>query len=504
VEQDNNIVRTGPLVQPVILAGGSGTRLWPASRQGHPKQLLALTGPQTMLQQTASRLHGFALGHQAAQPLVVTNDDYRFVVGDQLSQIGISEPRIVLEPVGRNTAPALTVAALLSRDEHDPILLVMPSDHLITDLRAFHEALAEGAGLAAAGAIVTFGVVPHSPETGYGYIRTGEAVPEAQSARDLAAFAEKPDLETARRYVSEGGYLWNSGMFMVTASIWLAAIEQCRPDMAAACRAAVAGARGDAVFTRLDRAAFSACPSESIDYAVMEELGRQVVRVGAQGQRLQGVVVPLDAGWSDLGAWDAVWSAAEKDRSGNAVQGNAVLEDTHDCLVQAGSRLVATLGVRDLAIVETADAVLVAKRDRTADLKKLVEAVRVRDAKVTLYHRRVYRPWGWFESVDEGPRFQVKRLMVAPGARMSLQYHLHRAEHWVVVRGVAEVTCDGLVFTLSENASTYVPQGSPHRLANPGAEPLEIIEVQSGDYLGEDDIVRLEDTYGRVEDRQAP
>jgi mannose-1-phosphate guanylyltransferase / mannose-6-phosphate isomerase len=501
MRQDDRIIQAGPLVQPVILAGGSGTRLWPASRQGHPKQLLALTGPQTMLQQTASRLHGFAAGHLAARPLVLTNDDYRFIVGDQLSQAGIFEPRIVLEPVGRNTAPALTVAALLSRDDYDPVLLVMPSDHLITDLGAFHRALAEGVEQAAAGTIVTFGVVPHNPETGYGYVRTGQAVPGAQSARDLEAFTEKPDLETARRYLSQGGYLWNSGMFMVTASIWMAAIDQCRPELAAACRAAVAGATSDGVFTRLDKAAFSACPSESIDYAVMEELGRQVVRVGEQGERLRGVVVPLDAGWSDLGAWDAVWTAAEKDGAGNAVRGDAVLEDTRGSLVQAGSRLVATLGVEDLAIVETADVVLVARRDRTADLKKLVEKVQAHDEKVTLYHRRVYRPWGWFESVDEGPRFQVKRLMVAPGARMSLQYHLHRAEHWVVVRGVAEVTCDGRVFDLGENASTYVPQGSAHRLANPGTEPLEIIEVQSGDYLGEDDIVRLEDSYGRVEDR---
>ena len=490
-----------PIIQPVILAGGSGTRLWPASRQSHPKQLLVLTGSRTMLQQTALRLQGFAHVRLAARPLLVTNEDYRFVVADQLTQVGVSEPRIVLEPAGRNTAPALTVAALLSADDSDPILLVMPADHLIADLAAFHRALAEGAEQAAAGAIVAFGVTPLTPETGYGYVRTGDAVPRARSARALAAFTEKPDTETARRYLSEGGYLWNSGIFMVKGSVWLAAIEQRRPDVAAACRAAVAGARTDGVFIRLDRAAFSVCPSESIDYAVMEELGRAQAEAGQQGPRSSGVVVPLEAGWSDLGAWDAVWAASAKDEAGNVIRGDAILEDARGTLVQAESRLVAALGVEDLAIIETADAVLVAKRDRTGDIKKLVDKLQAYDERVTLVHRRVYRPWGWYESIDQGPRFQVKRLMVAAGASLSLQYHQHRAEHWVVVRGVAEVSCDGRVFPLEENASTYVPRGAPHRLANLGAEPLEIIEVQSGDYLGEDDIVRLEDSYGRVEDQ---
>jgi len=365
----------------------------------------------------------------------------------------------------------------------------------------FHRALAEGAEQATAGAIVAFGVTPLTPETGYGYIRTGGAVRGAESARALAAFTEKPDSGTARRYLSEGGYLWNSGIFMVRGSVWLAAIEHSRPDIAAACRAATAGARTDGIFIRLDRAAFSACPSESIDYAVMEELGRDQAETGQRGPRLSGVVVPLDAGWSDLGAWDAVWAASAKDEAGNVIRGDAILEEVRDTLVQAESRLVAVLGVENLAIIETADAVLVAKRDRTADLKKLVDALHAHDENVTLVHRRVYRPWGWYESIDQGPRFQVKRLMVAPGARMSLQYHQHRAEHWVVVRGVAEVSCDDRVFTLEENASTYVPRGAPHRLANLGTEPLEIVEVQSGDYLGEDDIVRLEDNYGRVDDR---
>jgi mannose-1-phosphate guanylyltransferase / mannose-6-phosphate isomerase len=501
-----------PVIQPVILAGGSGTRLWPASRQSHPKQLLVLTGSQTMLQQTALRLEGFAQVRLAEHPVLVTNEEYRFIVADQLSQVGITEPRIVLEPVGRNTAPALTVAALLCIGESDPVLLEMPSDHLISDLSAFHEALAEGAQLAAAGAVVAFGVTPVTPETGYGYIRSGDSVPGAASARRLAAFTEKPDAETARRYLAEGDYTWNSGMYMIKCSVWLAALETCRPDIAAACRAALAEARSDGVFLKLGKEAFTACPSESIDYAVMEHLGRGEVDAAAQADAgaadadrgcaaLQGVVVPLDAGWSDVGAWDAVWTMSVKDESGNVVSGNAILEDARDTLVQANSRLVAALGVQDLAIIETADAVLVARRDRTADLKKLVDKLRAHDETITQVHRRVYRPWGWYESIDQGPRFQVKRLMVAPGARLSLQYHRHRAEHWVVVRGVAEVTCDERVFRLEENESTYVPQLSPHRLANPGTEPVEIIEVQSGDYLGEDDIVRLEDRYGRVEEK---
>jgi mannose-1-phosphate guanylyltransferase/mannose-6-phosphate isomerase len=385
----------------------------------------------------------------------------------------------------------------------------MPSDHLIADLTAFHKALSEGAAQAAAGAIVVFGIVPLTPETGYGYIRTGGLLRGGAPALALSGFTEKPDAETAQLYLADGGYLWNGGMFMVRASVWLAAIEECRPDIAAACRAAVAGARIDGVFARLDKAAFTACPAESIDYAVMERLGQAPAAVGAPAEgpppadgvaAAYGAVIPLAAGWSDLGAWDAVWAASDKDESGNVLRGAVIVEDGHGNLVQAQSRLVAALGIEDLAIIETPDAVLVAKRDRTADLKRLVDQVGARDKSITQFHRRVYRPWGWFESIDQGPRFQVKRLMVAPGATLSLQYHRHRAEHWVVVSGVAEVTCDGRVFRLEEDQSTYVPLKSPHRLANPGSQPVEIIEVQSGDYLGEDDIVRLEDTYGRIEE----
>jgi mannose-1-phosphate guanylyltransferase/mannose-6-phosphate isomerase len=407
--------------------------------------------------------------------------------------VGKKSARIVLEPAGRNTAPALTAAALLTPDQGDPVLLVMASDHLISDVPTFHRAVAEGAALASSGRVVAFGVPPVRPETGYGYVRVGAAIPAAPTARTLVGFREKPDPATARRYLEEGDYLWNSGMFMVKRSVWLAAIEHWRPDIAAACRAAVAGARVEGQFIHLEKAAFSACPSESIDYAVMEHLGEA-------SSDLEGVVVPLDAGWSDVGAWEAVWATSPKDEQGNVVRGNVVLEDTRDSLVQAESRLVAVLGVENLVVAETADAVLVARKDATADLKRLVDRLRERDERITLVHRRVYRPWGWYESIDEGPRFQVKRLVVIPGAKMSLQYHQHRAEHWVVVHGVAEVTCDGRIFLLEENASTYVPTCAPHRLANPGGELLEIIEVQSGDYLGEDDIVRLEDTYGRVAD----
>ena len=481
------------LIQPIILAGGSGTRLWPASRQSDPKQLLALTSPYSLLQETAMRLRGFAAAPTTSQIVVVTNDEYRFVVADQLRSIGIGAPRIVLEPVGRNTAPALTLAALLLADaERDPVMLIMASDHLIKDIHAFHTAVAEGAGQAEAGLLVTFGIVPERAETGYGYIRIGEAASGAKTARSLAGFAEKPDAATAERYLADGDHLWNSGMFMIKRSVWLSAIEQHRPEIVAACRAAVAGARVDGLFVRVDKAAFAACPSDSIDYAVMEELD-------LSSATPQAVVVPLDAGWSDIGAWEALWAVSSKDESGNAIRGEVVLEDTRDSLVHAGSRLVAVLGGEDLVVVETADAVLVARKDKTRDLKMLVARVRERNESLTITHRRVHRPWGRFESLASGERFQVKHIVVEPGAGLSLQLHKHRAEHWVVVQGVAEVTCGDRVFRLGEDESTYIPVGTPHRLVNPGTEPLEIIEVQSGDYLGEDDIIRLEDRYGRLE-----
>ena len=505
------------MIQPVILAGGSGTRLWPASRQHHPKQLLALTGSHTLLQETATRLQGFAAAPVAAAPIVVTSDDYRFLVHDQLCELGLADPHIVLEPFGRNTAPALTLAALVAAEEGDPVLLVMPSDHLIADLPAFHAAVAEGAQLAEAGLMVTFGVVPDHAETGYGYVRLGPPFSGAPTARVLASFVEKPDAATAERYLAAGDYLWNSGILMMKRSTWLAALDEQQPPIGEACRLAFAGSRTDGPFMRPDREAFTACPSDSIDYAVMEKLvGTDAQTDAPKGaapakgaaatkstpgdtEHVRAVVIPLDAGWSDIGGWAALWAVSSKDDTGNVAQGNVILEDTRGSLVHAASRLVTVLGADDLVVVETADAVLVAGRDKTGDLKKLVACVRDQDESLTQFHRRVYRPWGFYESLDSGERFQVKRIMVSPGASLSLQYHSRRAEHWVVVRGTAEVTCGDKVSRLTENESTYIPVGAPHRLFNPGSEPLEIIEVQSGDYLGEDDIVRLEDDYGRLD-----
>ena len=476
-------------IQPIILAGGSGTRLWPASRQSQPKQLLALTGPLTLLQETALRLRDFGAWPVASAPIVVTNEEYRFVVAGQLREVGVTAPLVILEPVGRNTAPALTLAALLVSDpDSDPVLMVMASDHFVTDLPAFHAAVAEGAALAEAGLMVTFGVVPDRPETGYGYLRAGGPAPGAASARMLAAFVEKPDAAVAQRYLDDGNYWWNSGIFMMKRSVWLKALERFRPDIAAACRAAAARTRADGVFVRVDNEAFVACPADSIDYAVMEKLPAG-----------EAVAVPLDAGWSDVGGWAALWAVCDKDGDGNVARGNVILEDTRGSLVHSDSRLVTVLGADDLVVVETADAVLVAPKDKTQDLRTLVARVRDHDEALTVFHREIFRPWGKFDSVDKGDRFQVKRITVLPGASLSLQLHHRRAEHWVVVHGVAEVTCGKKVFRLNEDESTYVPVNTAHRLFNPGPEPLEIIEVQSGDYLGEDDIVRLEDNYGRME-----
>ncbi|MBN8441781.1 MAG: mannose-1-phosphate guanylyltransferase/mannose-6-phosphate isomerase [Thauera sp.] len=478
-------------IKSVILSGGSGTRLWPASRESYPKQLLPLTGAHSMLQETALRLQGFVATEVDRRPIIVTNEDYRFIIAEQLRQIGTSSPQIVLEPVGRNTAPALTLAAHVAAGEGDPVLLVMPADHVIVDVEAFQRGIAEGAALADAGALVTFGIVPDRPETGYGYIRAGDLQEGAVSARGLLEFVEKPDAATAECYVASGEYFWNSGIFMMKASVWLRAIRHFNPALADACAAAISGCQADADFLRVDRAAFEKCPSDSIDYAVMEKLA-SAPELG------RGVVVPLSAGWSDVGAWDALWAVSEKDAEGNSARGEVMFEASRNTLVHASDRLVAAIGCEDMVVVETPDAVMVAHKSRTQDVKKVVARLKAEGKTLTQSHRKVYRPWGWYDSIDNGERFQVKRIVVNPGAKLSLQMHHHRAEHWIVVRGTAEVTCGEKVFLLAENESTYIPLGHRHRLANPGRLPLEIIEVQSGGYLGEDDIVRFEDNYGRT------
>ena len=476
-------------LQPVILSGGSGTRLWPLSREQYPKQLLALVGDETMLQATAGRLAGFGGRLAVAQaPIVVCNEEYRFVTAEQLRAVGRASRDIVLEPTGRNTAPALTLAALAAQDA-DPVLLVMPADHVIRDLPGFQKAIDDGIPAALDGAIVTFGIVPTQAETGYGYIRCG--ADRADGSKAIAAFVEKPDAATAQRYLDSGEYLWNSGLFMVKASVWLKAMAQLQPAMSQACLAAWAGGSRDADFVRVDKALFQACPSDSIDYAVMEKLS------AAEGLGIAGCVVPMSAGWSDVGAWDALWQIADKDASGNVARGDVLFEDSRNTLVYAQDRMVACVGLDDAVIVETPDAVLVARKDKTQNVKQIVAALKAGSRSQASAHRKIHRPWGWYDSIDNGERFQVKRIVVNPGARLSLQMHHHRAEHWIVVKGTAEVTNGEKTFLLGENESTYIPLGHVHRLANPGKLPLEIIEVQSGSYLGEDDIVRFEDKYGR-------
>ncbi len=477
-------------IVPVILAGGSGTRLWPLSRALYPKQFLALAGSDTLLQQTARRLESIADDDlRVGRACVVCNEEHRFLTRDQLQETPFAAADVLLEPAGRNTAPALTMAALLARgDGDDPVLVVSPADQTVADLPAFTEALRSAARAAAGGGIVLLGIVPDRPETGYGYIRAQRRDGELQT---VDTFVEKPPADAARRYVADGGYFWNSGMFVVRASVWLAALERSRPDIADATARAWDARRIDNGFVRPGRDEFIAIPGESIDYAVMEPAARP-------GSDIAVRLVPLDAGWSDLGAWDAVWQSGERDAAGNAGHGDVLFEGSRNTLVHASSRLVSAVGVENVVIVETPDAVLVADRSRSQEVKavvgRLVEAGR---SEATL-HRRVHRPWGWYDSIDHGRRFQVKRIMVKPKASLSLQMHHHRAEHWIVVSGTAEVTCGDRKLLLSENQSTYIPLGETHRLANPGTIPLEIIEVQSGSYLGEDDIVRFDDSYGRV------
>ena len=482
------------VVVPVILAGGSGTRLWPLSRALHPKQFLALNDAAgtTLFQHAALRVAAIAGdGIDVRPPSVVANEEHRFTVVEQLAAAGLATGRVLLEPAGRNTAPALALAALGARAEGaDPILVVTPADHAIADRAACTQALRAAVAAAAEGGIVVLGIRPDRPDTGYGYLRSQPDGVAGSPVLRVAAFVEKPDLATAERYLAEGGYWWNGGMFVLRASVWLEALRHFRPDIAAASEAAWKTAEADASFLRFDKAAFSAIPAESIDYAVMEPASRA-------GSGIEVKMVPLDAGWSDLGAWDAVWQTGAHDADGNASHGDTLLHDSRNTLVHATSRLVGVIGLDDVTVVETADAVLVAHRSKSPAVKEMVAALAKSGRSEASTHRRVHRPWGWYESVDQGPRFQVKRIMVKPGAKLSLQMHHHRAEHWIVVSGTAEVTNGEAVMMLTENQSTYIPLGQTHRLANPGKLPLEIIEVQSGSYLGEDDIVRFEDNYGR-------
>jgi mannose-1-phosphate guanylyltransferase/mannose-6-phosphate isomerase len=487
-------------IQPVVLSGGSGTRLWPLSREKYPKQLLARVGEDSLLQATVRRADGIP-GITLAEPMVVCNEEYRFVIAEQLRLMGRSGV-IVLEPLGRNTAPALTLAALAAikkeADAADVVLLVMPADHVILDNTAFQNAVRQGAVLAEHGAVVTFGITPDAPETGYGYIQSGDAYEAAgdgsvSGARHIARFVEKPDQTTAQTYLDAGTYLWNSGIFMVRASVWLTAIQACRPDIAAACQTAWEQGKTDGEFVRVGKDAFAQCPSDSIDYAVMERLAS-----ASESSTLPvGVVIPLSAGWSDVGSWDALWQVLPKDASGNVAQGDVLLQDCANTLALSEGRLIACVGVSDLIVVETADAILVAHKDKTQDVKKIVDRLKAQTRSEGSIHRKVFRPWGWYDGVDAGERFQVKRIVVKPQGILSLQMHHHRAEHWIVVSGTAKVTRGAESFLVSENESTFIPLGTTHRLENPGRVPLEMIEVQSGSYLGEDDIVRFEDVYGR-------
>jgi mannose-1-phosphate guanylyltransferase/mannose-6-phosphate isomerase len=480
-------------IQPVILCGGSGTRLWPLSRSGYPKQFLCLTGDDSLFQQAAKRVSVLGeQGDEMLQPIIVCHEDHRFLVQEQLREAGISLGSALLEPEGRNTAPALTLAALHAIEQgQDPVLVVTPADQTVTDPDAFTLAMHNAIKSAEAGGIVILGIQPDRPVTGYGYIKA-ISVDIQVAAAQVERFVEKPNSETAERYLSEGGYFWNAGMFVLKASLWLKALKQFRPDIAQTTQQAWLKRSADADFIRPGNAEFKAIPSESIDYAVMER---------CPGSNFPIQMVPLDAGWNDLGAWDAVWNVLPKDTHGNANVGDVLSTDSHNNLVHATSRLVSLVGVDNLVVIETPDAILVANKSRSQEVKHIVAQLQSTKREEHTLHRKVHRPWGWYDSIDEGGRFKVKRIQVKPKASLSLQKHHHRAEHWIVVTGTAEITNGDKVLTLTENQSTYIPLGEVHRLANPGAIPLEIIEVQSGSYLGEDDIVRFEDTYGRLDNK---
>ena len=464
---------------PVILSGGSGTRLWPLSRRHYPKQFLPLVSNHTMIQETLLRLTGIS---DLKAPIAVCNEDHRFMMAEQLREIDVTPAAIILEPLGRNTAPAVALAALTATSEDD-VLLILPADHVIENVQAFQHAVSQAKLLAEQGYLVTFGIVPTEPETGYGYIkRSTEAV---DAAYKVASFVEKPNLETAKTYLESGDYYWNSGMFAFKASSFLSELEKFNPDMLEKCRQALKVAKVDMDFVRLDKEIFATCPSDSIDYAVMEKTAK-------------AVVIPMDAAWNDVGSWSALWDVTDKDASGNAIMGDVLTVDTSNSFIHAHSKLVTVVGLDNVIIVETDDAVMVAAKNRVQDVKEIVDQLKAKNRTEADIHRKAYRPWGNYDLVDIGERHQTKRIVVKPGAKLSLQKHHHRAEHWVVVKGTALVTKGDEQILLSENESTYIPLGIVHCLENPGVIPLEIVEVQSGSYLGEDDIVRLIDQYGRV------
>jgi len=477
-------------ITPVILCGGSGTRLWPLSRTGYPKQFLVLSGTTSSFQQAASRLSQLDSADIAVgKTLVVTNEEHRFLVLDQLRELPETSATLLLEPVGRNTSAALTLAALQAvANNDDPILVVTPADQTVQNSEAFTMALQNAIRVAAAGSIVILGITPTGPETGFGYIQqTGDAGTFTEF--NVTNFIEKPDSITAQAYLDSGDYTWNSGIFVVRASVWLKALKHFRMDILEATANSFASHTKDNQFIRPNEALFTQIPSESIDYAVIEQCPNSIFPIK---------MISLDAGWNDLGSWDAVWQVGNQDDAGNIVQGDALLTDTHNSLVIANHRLISTIGVKNLVIIETADAVLVADRSQSQYVKNIVNQLQTQQRDELVLHRKVSRPWGWYDTIDAGERFKVKRIQVNPGASLSLQSHKHRSEHWVVVKGIAQVICGDTTITLHENESTYIPLGQTHRLSNPNHEILEIIEVQSGDYLGEDDIIRYDDTYGRM------
>lgn len=474
-------------MKPVVLAGGSGSRLWPKSRVALPKQFLKLTSELTMLQETIRRLDG--TGQE--DPIFVCNDAHRFLVAEQLRQQDMQHGGILLEPVGRNTAPAIALAALhATMNGEDPILLILAADHLIKDTQAFHKAIEHAKVKAEQGALVTFGIVPDSPHTGYGYIRRGEQLDQAETGYAVKQFVEKPDQATAQKYVANGEYYWNSGMFMFKASRFLEELEKFAPEMLEVCKQSIATETKDLDFVRIDPEVFARCPEDSIDYAVMEKTD-------------SAAVVPLDAGWNDVGSWSSLWETApDKDTNGNVTVGDVMLNNVNNSYINTEQRLVAVVGLDDVVVVETKDAVLVANKHKVQDIKHIVNELKSSHRPEFEFHREVFRPWGSYDSIDNGERFQVKRITVKPGEKLSVQMHHHRAEHWIVVSGTAKVTNGDNTFLVTENESTYIPIGVVHALENPGKVPLELIEVQSGSYLGEDDIVRFSDRYGRTEDKK--